>query len=627
MTFFESRGTLDSRRKTKNMGNKKTKNKPVPRDNAPAQKKEKSVNKTDAFISRWVYLIVFIAALAVYGQSLWFGFVNFDDDVIIVNNFHNLSDISKVSEAFKTDAYFQQKSHYYRPLLTLSFMLDAQTGGKEPWIYHLSNILLHGFVCLLIVYFLKLLKLPVIFLLFAGLFYATHPLLASTVNWVVARNDILAMFFFLFGIITLLKYFSSKKPVLIFLHLISFFLALLSKELAVVFPLIYLLFAILWLEKKLFDKRLFAFYLCWFVAIVFFMLMRNMAIKGVPSSDVLGLSIFIDKLATLPELLQKLFFPSKPNPMPMFDIFRTIFGSIIFVIIIGEIFRNRKSPAFRRFLFGILMFVLLIIPGMFTSQGNFMFDYLESRAFLPALGFLLFIFYIIPNRWLNRKYNYVMTSSFIIIFIYSCVNIYYSRNYKDAKTFYNYAVLTSPNSSIAHSNRGLILNAEGNHKGAIDDYNEALRLHPTNSDVYNNRGLALCDLKVYSAAIADFEHAIKLKPDFAEAFTNLGICYFNMKDFHSAIARFSETIRLKPDIPEAYNNRAGAYFNLGDYNAAIIDYTKAIEFNRLYGDAFINRALARINTGDKDGACSDLNSALQLGKEAVKPLIDKYCRK
>ena len=33
---------------------------------------------------------------------------------------------------------------YYRPMLSLSFMWDAILGGGKPWMFHLTNVLLHA---------------------------------------------------------------------------------------------------------------------------------------------------------------------------------------------------------------------------------------------------------------------------------------------------------------------------------------------------------------------------------------------------------------------------------------------------------------------------------------------------
>ena len=79
------------------------------------------------------YILIAGVAIALYGQAASFEFTNLDDQAIIIDNFGIIGDISNISTAFTSDAFLQiQGGTFYRPLQTVTFMLDASIGGKTP---------------------------------------------------------------------------------------------------------------------------------------------------------------------------------------------------------------------------------------------------------------------------------------------------------------------------------------------------------------------------------------------------------------------------------------------------------------------------------------------------------------
>ncbi len=98
-----------------------------------------------------------------YFQAFSVGYTGMDDKVIIQDNFELLSKFSNVKEAFTRDAFLRKEadvrfgSGFYRPMQTVSYMIDAQIGGKNPWIYHFTNLILHILTSCSIFYLLTLL--------------------------------------------------------------------------------------------------------------------------------------------------------------------------------------------------------------------------------------------------------------------------------------------------------------------------------------------------------------------------------------------------------------------------------------------------------------------------------------
>ncbi len=124
----------------------------------------------------------------------------------------------------------------YRPLRTLSFALDRRLFGPGPVAPHAWGIVLHA-ACTMLLFALLAELLPggaAAFL--ASLLFAVHPMAAEAAAWVSSRDGGLYLAFFLGAL--LLHRRARARALYGALAVASFSLALLSKEMAITFPLI-----------------------------------------------------------------------------------------------------------------------------------------------------------------------------------------------------------------------------------------------------------------------------------------------------------------------------------------------------------------------------------------------------
>src|SRR3982751_5336961 len=98
---------------------------------------------------RFAPLFIALAVVAVYATAPSFNFIGFDDREILKQHYFIIGDLSKIKLAFTTDAFLGTNGSFYRPLQTVSFMLDAFIGGPKPFIYHFTNLVLYivGSLC------------------------------------------------------------------------------------------------------------------------------------------------------------------------------------------------------------------------------------------------------------------------------------------------------------------------------------------------------------------------------------------------------------------------------------------------------------------------------------------------
>src|SRR5437764_1762427 len=87
-----------------------------------------------------IYLILAAISLAVFGQTIRYEFVNFDDDLYVYNTSAIQAGLTIKGIAA---AFTSQHAHNWHPLTTISHMLDCQLYGLNAGAHHATNIILH----------------------------------------------------------------------------------------------------------------------------------------------------------------------------------------------------------------------------------------------------------------------------------------------------------------------------------------------------------------------------------------------------------------------------------------------------------------------------------------------------
>src|ERR1700751_1964022 len=142
-----------------------------------------------------IYLSLVVISLAVFGQTIRYNFVNFDDDLYVYNSKAIKAGltIKGIAAAFTTP-----HARNWHPLTTISHMLDCQLYGLNAGGHHATNVLLHTFAVLLLFRALQQMTNSIWKSSVVAALFAVHPLHVESVAWVSERKDVLsAVFFFL----------------------------------------------------------------------------------------------------------------------------------------------------------------------------------------------------------------------------------------------------------------------------------------------------------------------------------------------------------------------------------------------------------------------------------------------
>ncbi len=123
----------------------------------------------------------------------------------------------------------------YRPLITLSFALDAWLGGGSPLVSHVSNLLAHGAsAAMVVVLGTRLLDRQAG--LVAGVLWAIWPAHAGSILWAVGRVDSHTTVWILLSLLLSVRWLDGGGRAARASSLLAFVAALMSKELALATP-------------------------------------------------------------------------------------------------------------------------------------------------------------------------------------------------------------------------------------------------------------------------------------------------------------------------------------------------------------------------------------------------------
>lgn len=306
-----------------------------------------------------ILIITFVAFL----PSLKNGFVNWDDEIYVINNTAikslSVGNINKILTSFFVGNY--------QPLAILSYLLEYQFVKLNLFGYHLTNLILHLFNCLLVFWLIAMLSGRVSIALITSILFGVHPLLVESVAWISERKDVLYAVFFLGATICYLKYLREKQKLKYYLFSIFLFaLSLLSKSMAITLPLVLLL--IDYLLHRRHDKYMFIDKAPFFLLSLIFGIIAIYSQNSSEPSMQRGLYYLLTKFIILSYCiifyLNKIFMPIRLSCLyPYYgleNILLPLFYPTMFIILLVAVIISCKYT--KKFIFGSAFFLIIILP-------------------------------------------------------------------------------------------------------------------------------------------------------------------------------------------------------------------------------------------------------------------------
>ncbi len=180
-----------------------------------------------------------LAIALVFGQTLQFGFVNYDDGLYVYQN----PTVGRGLSA-ETAAWALTTTHgsLWAPVTWLSWLADSQLYGVSPWGFHLTNVLLHAATTVLLFLVLWRMTGDLWPSALVAAVFAVHPLQVESVAWVAERKGLLAGLFFVLAVGAYFQYVRHGSSRIWYAIVVAFLaLGLMAKPVLVTLPFVLLL--------------------------------------------------------------------------------------------------------------------------------------------------------------------------------------------------------------------------------------------------------------------------------------------------------------------------------------------------------------------------------------------------
>ena len=531
-------------------------------------------------------LLVFVAVFS-YFNSLWNGFVQDDNRQILFNPY--LRSFSHLREIFATHVWSyvgaQGMTNYYRPMMTLGYLLCYQFLGPLAYGFHLANVVLNaGVVCLVFLVTERIFRDRTLGCV-AAVIFALHPIHSESVDWIAAVTDLQLMLFYLLTFwffLRVAKPGGKRSGAAELGMVLSFTLALLAKEPAATLPFLatfYEHFLRADRTRTSFGQKFSRYFTLWLLDVAY-LLFRIRIFGGL--APVLQLpqisqrEAFYSSFALVAQYVWKLLWPVNlcgfypfHKSVAMFDP-RVIAGFLVLgLALVAFAYSWRRE---RLVSFGLLWFFLNVAPVLNARWlGANVFT--ERYLYLPSLGFCWIAAWGGRRLWMRlagrpaaRKFCAAGLATVAIL----CVVRIVTRNrvWHDDSTFYRNTLAAQPDAIAMRINLGAVYWNSGSPGQAEAEWREALRRAPNHWLILNNLGLVSARKKRYDEAIEDFQRSIRLRPNYADSHMNLGRTYAETGAIEKAEAQLRTAVALAPLYVQARNELAKFYFDAGRFAEA-----------------------------------------------------------
>jgi len=592
-------------------------------------------------------LFLFLFSFGVFAPSLRNDFV-WDDTKVIQKSSHSLK-ASRVSSMLIPRVEKSKKQRYYRPVVFTSMVVDRAIWGISPFGFHLSNIVFHS-VSTVLFYLLALLVLgefrvgrkeEIAFL--SSLLFALHPMHVESVSWVSGRTDVLCgLFFFPAFIFYVLSY---RKLWFLFLSAIFFFFSLLSKEVAIAFPIAALGFD---LASGRYKSRgnILKYTVCGILALVYLYL-RGRAFVIIPEISYVRVEQSINEgsqvWGVLKVLLNSYFFYIKELVFPFNfnafiatvpDGFYYLFSSILVILlfcIVGFIsIKNREGIT----AFSILWIFATLAPSSIIAVSWIATTPLAERyLYVPSAGYCVLIGYLIVQageKVKSQKASWIIGSLLCLSYLFFTIDR--QGVWKNNLAFWEDTSKRSPNAFITHINYGGALKDAGKKDEAIREFLTVLEDHRIQTSdrikamTANNIGVVYLDKGDHESAEEWFHKALSYYPEYGDAYYQIGFIYFIKGDPQKAEEWFHKALNYSPGNEKAYYHLGAIYFIKGEKEKSVSHYRtaekylkKAIRLSPSYEKAHFVLANVYLRLDEREKAKEQAREAIKNGLK--EPLL------
>lgn len=593
--------------------------------------------------------IIAVCALVAFLPGFQNGYV-WDDLFYIVNN-EDLRVLSfKNFKILISDFYLGN----YHPLTMLTYYLEYSLVKDTAWVYHFDNTIIHIINSILV--FKVVEKLSKNFLIGAvtAVLFAIHPLHVESVVWAAERKDVLYTLFLLLSFWQYLKYVDTTSPEAsvaptplqqrgehtedstnwknkhFWFSLGLFILSCLSKGMAVILPVVFLITDYFLLNRKQIIKigiEKAPFFIISLITGIISIKAQSDA--GANATKVISESysfverFFIVNYGVLYYWVKMVFptnliafypYPQKPTgTIP--SVYYAAFAGVL-ALAIALFWLGRKN---KLVWWGGLYFLIVIFPvSQVLPVGSALMA--DRYFYVSSIGPLVILAVLA-----NRLYQKASTNKFmpgvgaILLLALTFLSFSQSTHWKDTLTLFSPIYEKYPNDPMVTSNMGWYWMGQKDNEKAKFFFEETHKTNFKTADVHTALGQIYFDEKKYNLTVEHFEAALKIKPkEMQNLHWMLGAAYYYTGKYDTAIEESQVALDKSDNKNHFAQNIMGLCFaQQGKEAEAMKRYATAMKLEPKFADPHINISTILNHKGDHQGEIVELQKAIKIDPKAT----------
>jgi tetratricopeptide (TPR) repeat protein len=589
-------------------------------------------------------VLLIAATVALYYPAEGHPFVNFDDNLYVIENVHVTSGLrwETVKWAFST---FDEGN--WHPLTWLSHAADCQLYGLNPAGHHETNLILHVLNVVLLFWVLQQATGYVGRSAMVAALFGLHPINVETVVWIAERKNLLSMMFFVLALGAYRRYALKPEVGRYAVVAVMFALGLMAKPQVITFPCILLLWDYWPLQRgsgmkpeaadptgrsfsQLLVEKLPLFVLSALSAVITVKAQRaGHAFRMYP------LSVRLENaIVAYASYIKKAFWPVDlapmyPHPGDSIAKWQVLTALLLLLAVTVLAFRSsllalrqksdianaEQRTANGAVLVGWFWFLGTLVPmiGLVQVGTQAMAD---RYAYLPFIGLFIMVCWGV-GQWAGQRHvslAWQRGAGVAVLLALAWAAHQQITYWEDNVTLWTRALLVTRNNWVAEDNLGGALMEQGKLDAAISHFRAAAAIYPGDPVSHLDIGFYEQEHKNLPQAMEQYQEVLKLTPSpklRAEAYNNLALIERDLGDYAAARDNFQRAVNTSPRYVSAWMGLGLAAQRTGDLGAAIQAYSRAVEIQPSEL-SYVLLARALDQAGRKDEAQAAIEQARRM---------------